>query len=65
VGCTLGDARPEGMYLPPGSGGVDYPLLSSYLRRGGKAISACLELDPAVAVSELPGMRACLEKFGL
>jgi sugar phosphate isomerase/epimerase len=65
IGCTLGDARPEGIYLPPGSGGVDYPLVTSYLRRAGKALHACLELDPAVAAAELPGVRACLEKFGL
>lgn len=65
AGCTLGDARPEGMYLPPGSGGVDYPLLTSYLRPAGKAVSLCLELEPAVAGAELPGVRACLDKFGL
>lgn len=65
AGCSLGDARPEGVYLPPGAGGVDYPLLVSYLRRPGKAVAMCLELDPAVPANELPGMRACLEKFGL
>jgi len=65
VGCTLGDARPDGVYLPPGAGGVDYPLLTSYLRRAHKAVPVVLELDPAVAGGELPGVRACLEKFGL
>lgn len=64
-GCNLGDASDQGVYLPPGSGGVDYPLLSSYLRRHGRGVPACLELDPAVAVAELPGMRSCLDKFGL
>ncbi|MGE3172673.1 MAG: hypothetical protein AB7O97_08595 [Planctomycetota bacterium] len=65
VGCTLGDSRADGLYLPPGSGGVDYPLVTSYLRRGAKAVAMCLELDPAVTASELPGMLACLDKFGL
>lgn len=64
-GCNLGDARPEGLYLPPGAGGVDYALLASSLRPHGKGASACLELDPAIPSSELPGMGACLERFGL
>ncbi|MEQ1633688.1 MAG: hypothetical protein ABL997_15015 [Planctomycetota bacterium] len=65
VGCNLGDARQEGLYLPPGSGGVDYPLLASYLRPAGRTAAACLELDPSVPSGEMPGMRACLDKFGL
>ncbi len=65
VGCSLGDARQEGLYLPPGSGAVDYPLLASYLKPAGRSAVACLELDPSVASGELPGMRACLDKFGL
>ncbi len=64
-GCNLGDARPEGLYLPPGSGVVDYGLLASYLKPLGKGASACLELDPAIPPGELPGMGACLDKFGL
>jgi hypothetical protein len=64
-GITLGDASDDGLYLPPGSGGVDYPLLDAYLPRAGKGIVACLELDPAVSAAELPGVRSCLEKFGL
>jgi hypothetical protein len=44
---------------------VDYGLLASYLRPLGKGASACLELDPAIPPGELPGMGACLDKFGL
>jgi hypothetical protein len=65
TGCTLGDATIEGLYRPPGSGGVDYPLLAAYLRRAGRALPACLELDPSVAAGELPGVHAFLDKFGL
>lgn len=64
-GCSLGDASPDGMYLPPGAGGVDYGLLASYLPRSGAILPAVLELDPSVAPSEMPGMIACLTKHGL
>jgi len=64
-GCTLGDSTDEGIYLPPGSGGVDYPLLGTYLPRAAKGVSVCVELDPAVVSTELPGVRDCLDKFGL
>ena len=63
-GMSLGDASPDGMYLPPGSGGVDYGLLASYVPRE-TPIPAVLELDPAVAPEELNGMQACLDKHGL
>lgn len=65
VGTSLGDARAEGLYLPPGAGVVDYSLLASYLRPQGRSLAATLELDPSVPPGELSGMRACLEKFGL
>ena len=55
----------DGIYLPPGAGGVDYPLVGAYLPRAGKAVVTCLELDPAVKAVELPGVRSCLQKFGL
>jgi len=64
-GFSLGDASDEGMYLPPGSGGVDYGLLASYVRRSGAPTPVVLELDPSVPPSELAGMRACLDKHGL
>jgi len=64
-GFSLGDASPDGMYLPPGSGGVDYGLLASYVPRTGAPSPVVLELDPSVPPSELPGMRACLDKHGL
>jgi len=65
AGFSLGDASPEGLYRPPGSGGVDYGLLASYVRRSGAPTPAVLDLDPAVAPSELSGIRACLAKYGL
>jgi hypothetical protein len=64
-GCTLGDSGDDGMYLPPGAGGVDYPLLAAYLRRPHGTLATCLELDPGVDRTELPGVRAYLERFGL
>lgn len=65
LGCTLGDASGDGLYLPPGAGGVDYALLASYLRRPHGDLVAALELDPAVDRTELPGVHAFLDKFGL
>lgn len=65
VGMSLGDASPDGMYLPPGAGGVDYSNLASYAPRSGPGLPAVLELDPAVPPSELPGMRSCLARHGL
>lgn len=63
-GMSLGDSSPEGMYLPPGAGGVDYGLLASYVPRS-TPLPGVLELDPSVAPGELAGMRACLDKYGL
>lgn len=65
LGMSLGDANPDGMYLPPGAGGVDYGMLTSYLPRQGRPVPMVLELDPSVAPNELAGMLACLEKHGL
>lgn len=64
-GMALGDASPDGMYLPPGAGGVDYGLCRSYLPLAGAPKPVVLELDPAVSAGELPGMLACLDKHGL
>ncbi|MBL8727673.1 MAG: hypothetical protein JNM25_04525 [Planctomycetes bacterium] len=64
-GFSLGDASPEGLYRPPGSGGVDYGLLASYVRRSGAPTPVVLDLDPAVPPSDLSGIRACLAKYGL
>lgn len=64
-GMSLGDASPEGVYLPPGAGGVDYGLCATYVPRAGSSFPVVLELDPSVAPEEMPGMRACLDKFGL
>jgi sugar phosphate isomerase/epimerase len=64
-GMSLGDASADGLYLPPGSGGVDYGLLASYVRKSGAPTTVVLELDPSVSPSELSGMRSCLDKYGL
>lgn len=64
-GMTLGDASGDGMYLPPGSGGVDYGLCASYVPRTGNAFPVVLELDLSVAPGEMAGMRSCLDKYGL
>lgn len=64
-GMSLGDASPDGLYLPPGAGGVDYGMLASYVPSSGAALPVVLELDVSVPANELPGMRSCLDKFGL
>jgi sugar phosphate isomerase/epimerase len=64
-GFGLGDASPDGMYLPPGAGGVDYALLASYVPRSSAPLPMVVDLDPAVNPSELAGIRAGLEKYGL
>lgn len=64
-GMSLGDASPDGLYLPPGAGGVDYGMLGSYVPSSGAPLPVVLELDVSVPANELPGMRSCLDKFGL
>lgn len=64
MGMSLGDASRDGMYLPPGFGGVDYGLLASYVPREAP-LPAVLELDPSVSPRELGGILACLDKHGL
>lgn len=64
-GMTLSDASPDGLYLPPGSGGVDYSLLASYVPASGPALPGVLELDTSVPPAELAGIRSCLDKHGL
>ena len=61
----LGDASPDGLYLPPGAGTVDYKLLASYLPRLGAQLPGVVELDSSIAPGELPSIRACLDKHGL
>ncbi len=65
VGMTLGDIGDGQVYLPPGTGGVDYPLLSSYRRRSAKTLTAVVELDPGGTPGELPGIHAFLNMVGL
>jgi len=64
-GMTLGDCAEGDAYLPPGAGGVDYPLLASYRRRLGRPTPVVVELDPAVDPGEIPGVHAFLTKFDL
>jgi sugar phosphate isomerase/epimerase len=64
-GMTLGDGSSDGIYLPPGAGGVDYGLLATYVPRLGPALPAVVELDVGIAAAELPGVRSCLDKYGL
>jgi sugar phosphate isomerase/epimerase len=64
-GMTLGDFGGGEKHLPPGAGGVDYPLLSAYRQRSAKAFSVVVELDPGVDPGELAGVQAFLTKFGL
>jgi len=65
AGMTLGDLEGGRVYLPPGTGGVDYPLLSNYRQRSTKALPAVVELDLGVTPRELPGIHGFLNKFGL
>lgn len=65
TGISLGDASPDGMYLPPGAGGVDYGAIATYVPRSGRHFPAALELDPSVSPAELAGMQSCLDKYGL
>ena len=64
-GMTLGDLGDSDCFLPPGSGGVDYPLLSNYRHRTSKAFPVGIELDPGVDPGEIPGIHAFLDKFDL
>ncbi len=64
-GMSLGDGSSDGLYLPPGAGGVDYSLLATYVPRTGSPMPVVLELDVAIPPAELPGIRSCLDKFGL
>ena len=65
VGMTLGDFSEGQKYLPPGAGGVDYPLLSAYRHRTARGFAAVVELEPGVDPGELRGVKAYLDKFGL
>jgi hypothetical protein len=65
TGMTLGDFCEGQKYLPPGAGGVDYPLLSAYRHQTAKGFAVAVELDPGVDPAELRGVKAFLDKFGL
>jgi hypothetical protein len=40
-------------------------MLATYVPNSGAPLPVVLELDVSVPASELPGMRSCLDKFGL
>ncbi|GAB4140003.1 MAG: hypothetical protein Fur0037_06370 [Planctomycetota bacterium] len=65
TGASLADASSEGIYLPPGSGGVDWALLAPYVRSRARTLPIVLDLDPAVDRREIPGMLSFSSKFGL
>ncbi len=65
LGISLGDSGDGRLDLPPGSGLVDYPLLSSYWRHAGIKPTLVVELSPSVEQGEIPGVHAFLTKFGL
>ncbi|MCB9889420.1 MAG: hypothetical protein H6836_07555 [Planctomycetes bacterium] len=64
-GMTLGDYCEGRKDLPPGVGGVDYPLLSAYRVRSGRSFPVAVELDPGVEPGEIPRVHAFLSKFDL
>lgn len=63
-GLTVSDFAEGRLHQVPGSGPVDLPLVAGYLTRTLE-LPLVLELDPGVDPGELPGARACLDKFGL
>jgi sugar phosphate isomerase/epimerase len=64
-GMSLGDGSPDGVYLPPGAGGVDYGMLATYLPHSGAPLPVVIELDVSIPPAELPGIRSFLDKNGL
>lgn len=64
-GITLGDTSDGGLYHLPGSGGVDYPQLATYVLRSGPPLPVVLEPEPGVDPGEIPGVHAFLGRFGL
>ena len=65
AGISLSDCSEGSLTALPGSGSVDYPLLAAYGRRRTVSLPVAIELDPAVASSELPGIHAYLDKLHL
>lgn len=64
-GMTLGDFANGEAGLPPGAGGVDYPLLSAYRQPSDRDFPVVAELNPGVDPGEIPGIHAYLNKFRL
>ena len=64
-GMILGDYAESRCGLPPGSGGVDYPLLSAYRQPSVRGFPVVIELDPGVESGEIAGAHAFLDKIGL
>jgi hypothetical protein len=64
VGVTVSDATGGEVLLPPGAGGVDYGLLSSYIRRSRGGLPSVLEVQPSAEERDLKWAVAHLRKFG-
>jgi hypothetical protein len=64
-GFTLSDSIHGEVLLPPGSGGVDYPLLASYMMKTHGPPPCVVEVDPGMSEVDVRWARACLRKFGL
>ncbi|MFQ5507353.1 MAG: hypothetical protein ACE5F1_21520 [Planctomycetota bacterium] len=65
VGSDLSDADDSGLQSLPGSGIVDYGLISPYMRGIRTALPTVLELDPATHTRDLRHATGYLERFGL
>jgi hypothetical protein len=64
-GMGLEDGGATGVQELPGSGRVDYGMLTPYLRRDSGDLPAGLELEPGLPPAALPRATSFLEKFGL
>jgi hypothetical protein len=65
-GLSVADRAEGSIQMPPGSGLVDYPLLTNYVPRAASGVfPVVVDLDPGVPPVELPGVHAFLDRLGL
>jgi hypothetical protein len=65
-GMSATDRADGSVQMPPGSGLVDYPLLTNYVPRSASGVfPVVVDLDPGVPPVELPGVHAFLDRVGL
>lgn len=65
-GMSVADRAEGSIQMPPGSGLVDYPLLTNYVPRAAAGVfPVVVDLDPGVPPVELPGVHAFLDRLGL